>query len=132
MKSTNRFRSSLITVKTWTTIKKERGRNCIMRWREKCKLTRKGVLKPTFSGLYIRWESFCPKKRKISLIKTLTHRALMICSESKLNDEVEFITGTLCNNYFPKDIFRSVIRNKISDLSKIKPVSVQRCPAYLR
>ena len=29
--------------------------------------------KPTFSGLYIRWTSFCQKQRKISLIKTLTH-----------------------------------------------------------
>ena len=29
--------------------------------------------KPTFTSLYIRWDSFCPKKRKINLIKTLTH-----------------------------------------------------------
>ena len=50
----------------------------------------------------------------------------MICFESKLDDEVEFITGTLCNNGFPKDIVRSVIRDKISDFSKIKPDSVQR------
>ena len=28
--------------------------------------------KPTFIGLYIRWESFCPKKRKTNLIKTST------------------------------------------------------------
>ena len=56
----------------------------------------------------------------------------MIFSESKLDDEVEFITETLCNNGFPEDIVRSVIRDKISDFSKIKPDSVQRCPAYLR
>ena len=37
--------------------------------------------KPTFNGLYIRWDSFCPKKWMIILIKTLTHRALMMCSE---------------------------------------------------
>ena len=59
--------------------------------------------KPTFTGLYIRWDSFCPKKRKINLIKTLTHWVLMICS--KLGDEVEF---------------------------EIKPDSVQRCPVYQR
>ena len=23
--------------------------------------------KPTFTGLYIRWDSFCPKKQKINL-----------------------------------------------------------------
>ena len=88
--------------------------------------------KPTFTGLYIRWDSFCPKKRKINLIKTLRHRALMIYFESKLNDEVEFITGTLCNNGFPEDIVQSVIRDKMSDFSKIKPDFVLRCPVYLR
>ena len=41
--------------------------------------------KPTFSGLYTRWSSFCPKQRKISLIKTLAHRAQMICSKSNLD-----------------------------------------------
>ena len=88
--------------------------------------------KPTFTGLYIHWDSFCPKKWKINLIKTLTHQALMICSESKLDNEVKFITGILCNNGFPKDIVWSVIRDKISHFSKIKPDSVQRCPVYLR
>ena len=38
----------------------------------------------------------------------------MINSEFKLNDEVEFITGTLCNNGFHEDIDRSVIKDKIS------------------
>ena len=56
----------------------------------------------------------------------------MICSESKLNDEVEFIAGILCNNDFPVEIIWSVIRDNISDFSKIKPDSVQRCPVYLR
>ena len=34
--------------------------------------------KPMFPGQYIRWNSFSPKTRKISLIKTLVRRALMI------------------------------------------------------
>ena len=38
--------------------------------------------KPTFTGQYIRWNSFSPKTRKISLIRTLAHRALMICSRT--------------------------------------------------
>ena len=44
--------------------------------------------KPTFSGLYTRWDSFCAKQIKINLINTLVHRALMICSEPKLNLEL--------------------------------------------
>ena len=40
--------------------------------------------KPTFTGQYIHWNSFGPKRRKINLIDTLTHRALKICSKSTL------------------------------------------------
>ena len=32
--------------------------------------------KSTFTGQYIRWNSVCPKTRKISLIKTIVHRQL--------------------------------------------------------
>ena len=39
--------------------------------------------KPTFAGQYFCWDSFGPTKRKTSLIETLVHRALMICSKSK-------------------------------------------------
>lgn len=34
--------------------------------------------KPIFTRLYLSWESFAPLSRKINLVKTLTHRALMI------------------------------------------------------
>ena len=33
--------------------------------------------KPTYIGLYVHWDSFCPKKRKMNLIKTLIHQALI-------------------------------------------------------
>ena len=38
--------------------------------------------KPTFTGQYLRWESFSPMKRKTSLISRLVHRVLKICSKS--------------------------------------------------
>ena len=41
--------------------------------------------KPTFTGQYLRWNSFSPQKRKINLIGTLVHRAFMICSTVKAN-----------------------------------------------
>ena len=67
--------------------------------------------------LYFYWlihslDSFCPKKQKINIIKTLTHRELMIYYESQLNDEVEIISGTLCNNGLLEDIVWSVMRDK--------------------
>ena len=47
--------------------------------------------KPTFTGQYLRWESFSYLKHKISLISTLVHRALMICTKRRLNEEIERI-----------------------------------------
>ena len=48
--------------------------------------------KPTFTGQYIPWDSFGPSKRKKNLISTLVHRALRICSNSLLQQELENIT----------------------------------------
>ena len=39
--------------------------------------------KPMFTGLYLRWDAFAPKSRKLNLIKCLSFRALNICSNSK-------------------------------------------------
>ena len=47
--------------------------------------------KPKFTRQYIRWNSFIPKTRTISLITTLVHRALMICSKTKLGPELDKI-----------------------------------------
>ena len=58
--------------------------------------------KPTFTGQYLRWESFSPLKPKISLISTLVHRALMICTKRRLNGEIERIKKILLDNGYPK------------------------------
>jgi len=47
--------------------------------------------KPTFTGQYLRWNSFSPHKGKINLIGTLVHRAFTICSKGKLDPELDKI-----------------------------------------
>ena len=47
--------------------------------------------KPTFTGLYLNWNAFAPKSRKVNPIKCLTFRALKICSENKIKSEFEQI-----------------------------------------
>ena len=56
----------------------------------------------------------------------------MICSESKFDGEVGFITETFCNNGFPEDIVRSLIGDKIVHFHKTKVALAQKCPVYLR
>ena len=88
--------------------------------------------KPTFSGLYTRWSSFCPKQRKISLIKTLTHRALMICSKSKLDSELEKLTKIFLENGYPEDVISVYIKEKIGNFSADIKFGPQKCPVYLK
>ena len=54
--------------------------------------------KLTFTGQYIYWNSFSPKTRKISLINNLVHRAIMICSKTKLGPELDKIKQLLNEN----------------------------------
>ena len=60
--------------------------------------------KPTFTGLYTRWESFCPKVQKINLIKCLVQRAIKICSPGKLSTELDQLRTILRDNGYPDNI----------------------------
>ena len=84
--------------------------------------------KPTFTGQYLRWESFSPLKRKTSLISTLVHRALMICTKRRLSEEIERIKKILLDNGYPKN----VINAQIAKFSTLKRFGPEKCPVYLR
>ena len=65
--------------------------------------------KPTFTGQYLRWESFSLTKQKTNLISTLVHRALMICTKSKLNEEINNIKNILLDNGYPESIIEKLM-----------------------
>ena len=88
--------------------------------------------KPTFTGQYLLWESFSPLKRKISLISTLMHRALMICTKRRLNGEIERIKKILLNNGYPKNVINTQITKKIAQFSTLTRFGPEKCPVYLR
>ena len=60
------------------------------------------------------------------------HRALMICFESKLDDEIKFICMTHYKNGFPLNVVQTVIKNEMLEFDIIKLTLVQRCLVYLR
>ena len=47
--------------------------------------------KPTFTVLYLSWHSLAPKSKKLNLIRCLSFRALNICSDCKIEDELKVI-----------------------------------------
>ena len=44
--------------------------------------------KPTFTGLYLSWDAFAPKSRKVNLIQCLTFTALKICLDNKIKSNL--------------------------------------------
>ena len=87
--------------------------------------------KPIFSGLYMRWDSFCPQQCKINLIKTLVHRALMISSKCFLDDEIELIRSTLSKNEYPSSVLDSIVQDVLNKFVRAKRCNINKCPVYL-
>ena len=87
--------------------------------------------KPTFIGQYIRWNSFCPMKRKTNLISTLVHRALVVCSKSTLQNELSNICSILINNGYPEAVINAVITKKINQLRRPTQLGPKKSPVYL-
>ena len=80
--------------------------------------------KPTFSGSYIKWNSFSPFKRKVSLVETITHRAMQICSNSTLPEELGHIRRIFHDNGYPTAVVEKAIRRKTSQTNDIYKVLI--------
>ena len=87
--------------------------------------------KPTFTGQYIRWNSFRPMKRKTNLISTLVHRALVICSKSTLQNELFNIRLIPINNGYPEAVINTVVTKKINQFRRPTKLGPKKCPVYL-
>ena len=87
--------------------------------------------KPTFTGQYLRWNSFSPQKRKINLNGTLVHRAFMICSKSKLDPELGKIRSILLEIGYPEHAINSAFKCKLQQLNSNPVHAVKKCPVYL-
>ena len=91
--------------------------------------------KSTFTGQYIRWNSFCLMKRKISLISTHVHRASVTCSESTLQNELCDIRTILINNGYPKwphkVVINIAITRKMNQFRRPAQLGKKKCPVYL-
>ena len=76
--------------------------------------------KPTFTGQYTRWDSFAPTSQKIALIRSLTSRAMKICSPSKINTEVESLKKIFSDNGYPDYVVDRTIRKTMEVGSQLK------------
>ena len=70
------------------------------------------VRKASNTGRLLDYESYSPDIHKRNVVKSLVQRALKICSDSELNEELDFITETLkkkVNQGFPKRLIKKQI-----------------------
>jgi hypothetical protein len=80
-------------------------------------ITRGVYIKPTDKGIYSDYESYLPSNYKISLIKTLLHRAYKICSTWELfHIEVNRIVQNLVNCNYPQTEVDKVVNHTINSL----------------
>ena len=88
--------------------------------------------KKTFTGLYQRWDSFSPEQIKINLIHMLVHRALRICTKSKLEEELGKIRNILLSNGYPSEIIDRNIKQKMARYGVAQQFGPKKCPVYLK
>ena len=87
--------------------------------------------KPTFTGQYLRWNSFSPRKRKTNFILTLTHRALAICSPERLPSELDKIKFLLLTIGYPEHVIPSFMAMKMKPFHALPKFGLKKCPVYL-
>ena len=72
------------------------------------------------------------KLKIANLIGTLVYRALVICSKSKLQQELDYIQSILRRNGYPEVIINLTISKKIARFYQPVKEGPQKCPAYLK
>ena len=89
--------------------------------------------KPTFTGLYLSWHSFAPRSRKLNLIRCLSYRALNICCDCKIEDELKVFKDIFINNGYPEEVIDDNIKFTVTRLkNKNKTFGLPKCPVYFR
>ena len=66
--------------------------------------------KPTFIGLYLSWHYFAPRSRKLKLIRCFSYRALNICSDCKIEDELKVIKDIFINDGYPEEVIDDIMK----------------------
>ena len=86
--------------------------------------------KPTFTGLYTRWDSFTARRYKINLIKCLANRAVRICSTNYLPAELQQLKQIFSSNGYPRRLVENTLNSVVCP--KLKSFGPAKCSISLR
>ena len=73
--------------------------------------------KPTFTGLYTRWDSFTATSHKINLVKSLTSRAKRICTPARLEAEIVCLKGLFADNGYSSGLVSRLVQQMLETAS---------------
>ena len=85
----------------------------LLRRRPDGSLQRSVYRKPTWTGQYLRFDSFVPISYKRGLVRTLYDRARRICSQETLQDEYDRLANVFQSNGYPDRFIRRYSRPQI-------------------
>ena len=84
-----------------------------------------------FTGQYLNFLSYCSKRRKIGLFKTLFHRPSKKCSPEVFQIELNVIKELLLMKGYPGPLIDKVFKTETNRLNHIKPYKPEKCPVLL-
>ena len=88
--------------------------------REKGKFVMTVYRKPTFSGVYIHFESFLPTIYKFGMVYTLAYRCFKICSDwTKFHEELSFLKQLFLKNGYPLSFIDNCFRMFVDKLLNV-------------
>ena len=83
--------------------------------------------KPNFTGMCLLWDSSCPVKYIIGLIRCLVNRELRICSVEKLSGELDFLRDMFLKNGYPAGIVNKHITTDLTIGRNLDRDGANRC-----
>ena len=72
-----------------------------------------------FTSDYLNFQSHCGLKRKVNLIRTLCHRANLMCSPELFEEKIYYIKTLLYRNAYPLELVRRTIKSHLNGLKEI-------------
>ena len=80
--------------------------------------------KKNFTGQ--NFQSHCVLKQKVNLIRTLCHRAHLICAPEFFK-EINFIKTLLYRNGYPPELVSKTIKSHLNGLKRDKEIGPEKC-----
>ncbi|VDP46919.1 unnamed protein product [Schistosoma margrebowiei] len=96
--------------------------------RENSSVKRSIFRKPTWTGQYLSYYSYCPVQYKRGLIRCLFNRLDRICTNDAIDDDVKLLNKTLIENGYP---LKFINRWNVHGTARPTVASVEKKPVYI-